>query len=427
MVLTARIAKLGKVILDFGSARMRATTVAIDDPGPLERFLPEAEPGAAFLRQGQGIVGIGEVARFETDYIDTADVWWEEIASQIDHDSELPGISGVGPLAFGSFAFDPDRSAYRSILTVPRVVIGRRNGKAWLTELGDHREMSLPPVGAPMVFPTLKLGSGSVSQHAWADLVARCVEHIAQGDVQKVVLARDLVAHADTPIDLRAVLVRLTTRYPMTWTYLVEGMAGATPELLVRVVDGLVTSRVLAGTISVDPDHTNPLSKAAQLARSEKDLNEHEFAVDSVAQALRPFCRAMNVPEAPSVLPLPNVLHLSTDITGVTQEDSSSLRLAAALHPSAAVCGTPTHLARDLIAELEHMDRGRYAGPVGWVDMQGDGEWAIALRGGHVDPATPDRIRMFAGAGIVADSEPALELEETRAKFLPMLQALGLE
>ena len=135
----------------------------------------------------------------------------------------------------------------------------------------------------------------------------------------------------------------------------------------------------------------------------------------------------MNVPETPSVLPLPNVLHLSTDITGVVEEGSSSLRLAAALHPSAAVCGTPTHLARDMIADLEPMDRGRYAGPVGWVDMHGDGEWAIALRGGHVRPEAPDEIRIFAGAGIVADSDPRLELEETRAKFLPMLQAFGLE
>ena len=124
---------------------------------------------------------------------------------------------------------------------------------------------------------------------------------------------------------------------------------------------------------------------------------------------------------------MPNVLHLSTDITGVIDDDSSALRLAAALHPTAAVCGTPTHLAREMIADMEGMDRGRYAGPVGWVDMQGDGEWAIALRGGSVSPDTPERMRVFAGAGIVADSDPACELAETRAKFLPMLQALGLE
>lgn len=418
---------LGRVMLDFGTARMRATTVAIDDPGPLERFLPASEACTAFLRRGEGFIGIGEVARFETDYIDTADVWWGEISSQIDHDSELPGASGMGPLAVGSFAFDPDRSAYRSVLTVPQIILGRRSGQAWLTKLGDHREMSLPSPGEEFISPKLQLETGTVTQDAWAEIVGQCVGRIKEGDVHKVVLARDLIARSCEPIDLRTILIRLIDRYPMTWAYLVDGMVGATPELLVRVAEGLVTSRVLAGTVSVDPAQTDPLEKAAELARSKKDLAEHEFAVASVATALRPFCRGVNVPEAPSVLPLPNVLHLSTDITGVIDDDSSALRLAAALHPSAAVCGTPTHLAREMIADMEGMDRGRYAGPVGWVDMQGDGEWAIALRGGSVTPEAPERIRVFAGAGIVADSDPASELAETRAKFLPMLQALGLE
>jgi menaquinone-specific isochorismate synthase len=213
----------------------------------------------------------------------------------------------------------------------------------------------------------------------------------------------------------------------MTWTYLVDGMVGATPELLLRRQGGLVTSRVLAGTVWHDPEGSDPLLLAAELARSSKDSAEHEFAVESVAQALAPYCAAMNVPEAPSVLKLPNVMHLATDITGVALPGASSVALAAALHPSAAVCGTPTHLAMDIISELESMDRGRYAGPVGWVDTTGDGEWAIALRGGHVRPDTPNEIQLFAGAGIVADSDPAVELAETGAKFIPMLQALGLE
>ena len=134
----------------------------------------------------------------------------------------------------------------------------------------------------------------------------------------------------------------------------------------------------------------------------------------------------MNVPEAPSELTLPNVMHLATDITGVVEPDISSLALAGALHPSAAVCGTPTFFAGEVIAELESMDRGRYAGPVGWVDSDGDGEWAIALRGGFIHPAQSDEIRLFAGAGIISNSDPEAELAETEAKFAPMLQALGL-
>ena len=423
------MAMLARVILDFGSARLRATTVAIDDPGPLERFLPESGPGGAFIRRGEGFVTLGEVARFETDRLEAADVWWDEISSQIDHDSEMPGEFGTGPVAVGSFTFDPDRSEELSVLTVPQVVVGRRSGMAWMTRLGTGRfDATLPPVGEPTRPPSgVALASGAMSRRVWTEIVGEVVSLIRRGEVSKVVLARDLRVGADEPIDLRHLLARLIDRYPMTWTYLVDGMVGATPELLLRRQGGLVTSRVLAGTVWHDPEGSDPLLLAAELARSSKDSAEHEFAVESVAQALAPYCAAMNVPEAPSVLKLPNVMHLATDITGVALPGASSVALAAALHPSAAVCGTPTHLAMDIISELESMDRGRYAGPVGWVDTTGDGEWAIALRGGHVRPDTPNEIQLFAGAGIVADSDPAVELAETGAKFIPMLQALGLE
>jgi menaquinone-specific isochorismate synthase len=374
-------------------------------------------------------VTLGEVARFETDRLEAADVWWDEISSQIDHDSEMPGEFGTGPVAVGSFTFDPDRSEELSVLTVPQVVVGRRSGMAWMTRLGTGRfDATLPPVGEPTRAPSgVALAGGAVGRRVWTEIVGEVVSLIRRGEVSKVVLARDLRVGADEPIDLRHLLARLIDRYPMTWTYLIDGMVGATPELLLRRQGGLVTSRVLAGTVWHDPEGSDPLLLAAELARSSKDSAEHEFAVESVAQALAPYCAAMNVPEAPSVLKLPNVMHLATDITGVALPGASSVALAAALHPSAAVCGTPTHLAMDIISELESMDRGRYAGPVGWIDTTGDGEWAIALRGGHVRPDTPNEIQLFAGAGIVADSDPAVELAETGAKFIPMLQALGLE
>lgn len=407
---------------------MRATTVAIDDPGPLERFLPESGPCTAFIRRDEGFVGLGEVARFETDRLEAADVWWDEISAQIDHDSELLGEYGTGPLAVGTFTFDPDRSGERSVLSVPEVIIGRRGQLTWMTKLGTaRRDSALPSPGEPMRAPRgVATVGGSMGDNVWTDIVGGAVDLIRQGEVHKVVLARDLIARADEPFDLRHLLRRLKASYPMTWAYLVDGMIGATPELLVRSQGGLVTSRVLAGTVWSDEETADPYRLATRLARSAKDVAEHEFAVESVAEALAPYCPAMNVPEAPSILKLPNVMHLATDITGVVDGDSSALTLAAALHPSAAVCGTPTHLALDIISELESLDRGRYAGPVGWVDMQGDGEWAIALRGGHVRPETPNEIQLFAGAGIVADSSPESELAETGAKFVPMLQALGL-
>ncbi|MFY9914096.1 MAG: chorismate-binding protein, partial [Nocardioidaceae bacterium] len=191
--------------------------------------------------------------------------------------------------------------------------------------------------------------------------------------------------------------------------------------MLVRRERGLVTSRVLAGTIRRTGDDEHDLALAATLARSSKDLEEHEFAVRSVADALAPYCLSMNVPESPFVLHLPNVMHLATDVTGVLDDVTSSLGLAAALHPSAAVGGTPTTDAVALIAELEGMNRGRYAGPVGWMDVNGDGEWGIALRSAEYDGK---RVRLFAGCGIVADSEPASELAEAAAKFIPVRDAL---
>ena len=184
-------------------------------------------------------------------------------------------------------------------------------------------------------------------------------------EVDKVVLARDVVAVAAEAIDARAVLQALAERYDTTWVFAVDGLIGATPELLVRRDQGLVTSRVLAGTIRRTGDDERDLALAASLARSSKDLEEHEYAVRSVADALAPHCSSMNVPEAPFVLHLNNVMHLATDVAGVSADAASSLALAASLHPSAAVGGTPTREAVALIAQIEGMDRGRYAGPVG--------------------------------------------------------------
>ena len=236
-------------------------------------------------------------------------------------------------------------------------------------------------------------------------------------------LARDLVATAAEPIDVRWPLRRLAEDYPTCWTFHVDGIFGATPELLVRRERGLVTSRVLAGTIRRTGDDARDLSLAARLARSSKDLEEHEYAVRSVAEALEPHCSSMNVPEAPFVLHLPNVMHLATDVAGVVHDAATvtSLELAAALHPSAAVGGTPTSVATDLIAQIEGMERGRYAGPVGWMDANGDGEWGIALRSATIEGNT---VRLFAGCGIVADSDPEAELAETQGKFVPIRDSL---
>ena len=154
---------------------------------------------------------------------------------------------------------------------------------------------------------------------------------------------------------------------------------------------------MLAGTIRRSGDDARDLALAASLARSSKDLEEHEYAVRSVAEALAPHCSSVNVPETPFVLHLSNVMHLATDVAGVAADHATSLALAASLHPTAAVGGTPADVAVPLIGELEGMDRGRYAGPVGWMDASGDGEWGIALRCGRFDQADPSAMRLFAG------------------------------
>jgi menaquinone-specific isochorismate synthase len=401
--------------------------VEIADPGRLVDWLPEHD-GFAWLRDGDGMVAWGEVVTHKPTTVLDADQWWSDLVSQVVAVSELPDApAGAGFMAFGSFVFDPDSTHARSVLTVPETIVGRRHGRSWLTRIGatfrhDDPRPTRRPVRAPR---GIAYADGGLTGPQWEAAVAEAVIRIGTGEVDKVVLARDLVARAEDDIDLRWLVGRLAEDYSRCWTYRIDGLVGATPEMLVRQEAGLATSRVLAGTIRRSGDSQRDLALAAALARSSKDLEEHEYAVASVAKALAPYCSGMHVPDAPYVLELPNVLHLATDVTAVADHGTSALRLAAALHPSAAVCGTPTSPARSMIAELEHMDRGRYAGPVGWIDAHGDGEWGIALRCGQLDETDPRQIRLFAGCGIVASSDPEAELAEAAAKLVPMRDALG--
>ena len=403
-------------------------TVEVPDPGPLLALLPDDNP-VAWLRNGEGMVGWGVAAQVRTTGVDrfgSADAWWRQVVDHavIRDDLDLPG-SGLA--AFGSFAFGA--GAVDSLLVVPRVLVGVRSHegrrRAWVTVVGVDGIPQLPvlepaePAPAPQ---GLRYSDGALSGAQWASAVQDAVRRIGRGELEKVVLARDLIAQADHRIDPRWPLGGLTDLYPGCWSYLVDGLVGATPELLVRRQRGLVTSRVLAGTIRRTGDDEHDLALAAALARSSKDLEEHEYAVRSVADALAPHCSTVFVPEAPFVLHLPNLMHLATDVTGVLDDDTDVLTLAAALHPSAAVGGTPSAAALGALSALERMDRHRYAAPVGWISADGDGEWGIALRCGLVDG---DRVRLFAGCGIVAGSQADDELAEAQAKLVPMRDALG--
>jgi menaquinone-specific isochorismate synthase len=407
------------------SAPLVARTTVIDDPGPMIDLLPRIGP-MSWVHRGDGLVAWGESARFESsgpDRFRAAEQWWRTMSEHcvVRDEADVPGS---GLVTFGSFAYADEPGC--SALVVPAVIVGRRGDLAWVTtiargalaepapRLGQHEPVTSP---AEVAF-----SDGAMSGASWELAVAEAVRRIRAGNLDKVVLARDLVAELDAPLDVRAPLGRLAERYPACWTFHVDGLFGATPEMLVRRERGLVTSRVLAGTIRRTGDDAHDLALAATLARSSKDLEEHEFAVRSVAEALAPYCSSMNVPDSPFVLHLPNVMHLATDVTGVLDDHTTSISLAAALHPSAAVGGTPTPDAVGLIAELEGMGRGRYAGPVGWMDAAGDGEWGIALRSAEY---AGNRVRLFAGCGIVADSDPEDELAEAAAKFIPVRDALA--
>ncbi len=397
--------------------------------------LVPADRPVTWLRRGDGLVGWGVAAQVrthgDTRFADAAK-WWSETTARAEVHDEV-NEPGTGLVSFGTFAFagacpeEPRDEASRrepghSTLVVPQVVVGRRGDVAWLTtvDVPAPELVAAEPPAAPV---GVSFADGALNGEQWMSVVADAVRRIGRGDLEKVVLARDLIATADEPVDVRWPLARLAASYPMCWTFHVDGMFGATPEMLVRRERGLVTSRVLAGTIRRTGDDERDLALAATLARSSKDLEEHEYAVRSVADALEPHCSSMNVPEAPFVLHLPNVMHLATDVAGVVHDAAtvSSLQLAEALHPSAAVGGTPTPVATDLISRIEGMDRDRYAGPVGWMDATGDGEWGIALRSARVSGAT---VRLFAGCGIVGNSDPEAELAEAQAKFVPVRDAL---
>lgn len=402
------------------------TTEILGEVPRITHLATDRELTASWIRGGDGLIGFGNYAKKKItgpDRFAEASAWWREVRSNFAIHNNVHG-SGTGPILFASFSFD---EAEESELVIPEIVVGRKGDKAWVTWIGDGAQPTLNNLTSQSSHPTLSYSQGGLSDNEWMERVERAIDAIKSGVLEKIVLARDNVISSDKKIDIAHLLQRLEAEYPSTWTFLVENMIGATPELLVRLSKSLVTSRVLAGTIRKTGDEARDLALAGSLAKSSKDLEEHEYAVKSVAEALAPYCSSTNVPDSPFVLHLANVMHLATDVTGVVNETANPtdiFHLLSALHPSAAVCGTPTERAKVAIKELEGMSRGRYAGPVGWIDARGDGELGIALRCGLINEAR-DGARIFAGCGIVAGSNPADELAESQAKLIPMRTALA--
>ncbi|WP_309107887.1 isochorismate synthase [Arthrobacter sp.] len=444
------------------TSTFRTLTVPLD-AGSAQRGLPSfltRDDVLCWTRREAGLVGFGELTRFSAtgpDRFLEADIWWRHLVLEADV-TDLVECPGTGPVAFGSFAFSK-LSTHRSRLIVPEIVVGVRDGKAWLTQLtfddvelteagafaalkgwleGSEEVPEGEPLGAvpadpgAAVVPQTKLETGSLTEHDWMAAVAAGVAEVRTGKLEKLVLARDIVATLPEGVNAAEILRQLAIRYRECWTYGVDGLVGSTPEMLIQVEGRTAQARVLAGTLDRRDAYGmegSPLEFAERvLAGSEKQRHEHEIAIQSLTKQLAPFSEAMNAHIEPFILELPNVWHLASDVKAELSEVEghvpTCLALINALHPTAAVCGTPTLVAGALIRKLEHMDRGPYAGPVGWLDAAGNGEWGIALRGAVIE--APDTVRLYAGCGIVEGSQPEAELAETWAKFRPMLESLGI-
>jgi len=409
------------------SYHVRSVTIA-DIPNLLN-LLP-ADGGHAWVRgtadNHTGIVGWGTIERAEftgAERFSRAQRWWSNWCEQ---------TSGDKALAFASFAFASDPGL--SVVVVPQVCVQRADGETTITVIALKHDLDqlikealaqiekVTPAQIPVESITWLPGTQPVE--AWQESVEQAITRISNGELDKVVLARDIVAQLDIPLHVGALLLRLNDEFPDCWTFSVDGLIGATPELLIRRQGKKVTSRVLAGTVRRSSNLNRDDALAAALLDSGKDQEEHEYAVASVQSALAQHCTDLTVPNAPFILQLANVQHLATDITGELAENVSALVLVASLHPTAAVCGTPTERAISAIKELEVMQRGRYSGPVGWFTNNGDGEFGIALRCAAVENENRTQLRLYAGCGIVAGSTGELEVAESNAKFNAMRSAL---
>ncbi|MER8256846.1 isochorismate synthase [Streptomyces albidoflavus] len=321
----------------------------------------------------------------------------------------------AAPVAVGAIPFDQEAPG---ALAVPRAL------RTAPPLAGDP--LALLPAEPPAAAAWTVRQVPSAEEYGAA--VAAAVARMWRGDFSKVVLARTLELESPEPVALPPLLQRLARRDPGGYTFALptgadRTLLGASPELLVSRRGGHLVANPLAGSTPRSEDLAEDVRRAAALLKSAKDLHEHAVVVDAVHQALAPFCTEMSVPSTPTLVRTATMWHLSTTVTGIPADPrTSALELACALHPTPAVCGTPTALARQVIADSEPFDRGYFTGMVGWQDATGDGEWVVTIRCAEAEGRA---LRLYAGAGVVAASRPEAETAETAAKFGTFLGAVG--
>ena len=344
-------------------------------------------------------------------------------------------IASADSLAVGGFAYHPDRdpqgawSGFPALLfRVPALAVMRRRGRTFVVaatpEAEDLLDLAASPVRAPAA---RRLDVTPVRNPlAWTAAVQTAVARLRAGEAQKAVLAREVMARGDGVVSAGMVVRGLRAAYPSCFTYLVTGadgtaFAGASPELLIRRTGRHAFSQPMAGSVARGGNDAEDERLASELSASQKDVAEHRLVSQFVVEALRPFTATITAGE-PEVARFTNIQHLATSVSAeLSDPPPDVLTLAAALHPTPAVGGWPRPQADALIDDLEAMERGWYAGAVGWMDGRGDGELAVALRCGLL---WEDGARLYAGVGVMPDSDPARELEETELKFKALLTAL---
>lgn len=388
----------------------------------------EAPEGFFFERSGRGVAGRGSFARLDVPAGDEQVARADRAVRKVLASARWEG--DASPIAVGALPF---RGASDAVLVVPAHAVRRgADGVTHEVSVGEADGWAAPfdraAAGSPPHDAFAEMQVRAVpSSGSYASAVGIALDRLRQGPLRKVVLARTMEVEAGRELDPRRLVRRLRAVDPDCFAFAAPTgpgavLVGATPELLVSRHGAEVRANPLAGSAPRSGDPHEDRASAESLGSSAKDREEHAIVVESVFAALQPLCTDLRYDPEPTLLSTANVWHLSTRFRGRLREPMpSALELASTLHPTPAVCGTPTSDALALIAELEPFDRGRYAGPVGWVDANGDGEWAIALRCAEL---IGEHATLFAGAGIVLDSDPAGELDETERKFRAFLDSL---
>jgi salicylate biosynthesis isochorismate synthase/menaquinone-specific isochorismate synthase len=407
----------------------------------IERPMPDAVSVAALGRVFDIVAAAGGVAvedangavvDFEPgeDRLVAAARMWRRLGASL----TTRGAATV-PIAVGGFAYRPDRdpggpwSGFPALLLrVPALAVMRSRGRTFATAAApgaaDLLDLEPPRMKAA---PARRLDVTALRNPvAWTAAVESAAARLRAGEAEKVVLAREVMARGDGVVAAAMVARSLRSAYPSCFVYLVTGadgtaFVGASPELLVRRSGARAYAQPMAGSVARGANEVEDDRLAHQLEQSAKDGAEHQVVADFVVNALQPFSEKV-VPHEPEVVRFTNIQHLATAVTAeLRQPPADALELAAALHPTPAVGGWPRAAADTIIDELEAMDRGWYAGAVGWIDARGDGEFAVALRCGLL---WEDGARLYAGVGVMPDSDAARELEETELKFKALLTAL---